>query len=222
MDQRNVNRPARRASSAYEAGKLLVDCLAVVREHYAAGEIPEEVSSLFLRGIRSGTIKAYQSVWRCCIRWCIDVSCDPLGSFLNQVLQHLTSFYEWGKAYRTINVHRSMLSATRPTIDGMDGMGGKPPLLKRLLRAVYNQRTPMPKYSNFWDAALVTARQKELGLTVSLTLKQLTPNTVLLLGLTSFMCVAEIAVINLSSVHQLFFFHITAMQVPIVGTIRSI
>ena len=92
-----------------------------------------------------------------------------------------------------------MLSATLPEIDRTDV--GKHPLVRRLLKAIYNQRTPGPRYSNFWDADLVLISQKELGPTVSLTLKQLSLKTVLLLALASFMRVSEIAVINLSSVH---------------------
>ena len=116
---------------------------------------------------------------------------------LVQVLEYLTFLYEIGRSYRTINVHRSMLSGKLPEIDGVHI--GKHPMVTRLLKAVYNKRTPRAKYDAFWDADKALCSVKELGATESLPLKQITLKTVLLLALSAFLRVSELASIDVKS-----------------------
>lgn len=113
---------------------------------------------------------------------------------LNQVLEYLTDLFEAGRSYRTVNLHRSMLSST---LSGIEGASiGKHPMVSKLLRAIYNRRTPKAKYSSIWDADLVLNKLKELGPNESLSLKQITLKTVLILALATFARVSELASIN--------------------------
>ena len=61
---------------------------------------------------------------------------------LAKILEFLSSLVNEGKAYRTINVARSMLSSTLDKIDGCDV--GKHPLIVRLMRGAYNKKPPVP------------------------------------------------------------------------------
>ena len=195
---RLVDGPTRRATSAVSTAEFSLDRLAVVRKRYSARSIPDNVSNLLLGGNRDGTLSAYQSAWRCWYRWCRERTRDPVNAALSQVLEYLTFLFETGRSYRTINVHRSMLSSTLTDIENLEV--GKHPLVRKLLKAVYNLRTPRAKYASFWDADKVLERIRQYGPTDSLPLKGLTLKTVLILALATFARVSELASIEASSV----------------------
>ena len=133
-EQHFVDGTARRAASTVAATVLSIHRLAFVRQRYATKQIPVNMSSLQLEGNRSGTQRAYKSAWRVWCRWCGEQSGDPVEPSLTEVLSYLTFLFEHGRSYRTINLHRSMLSSTLPDIDGVNI--GKHPLVCKLLKAV--------------------------------------------------------------------------------------
>ena len=96
-------------------------------------------------------------------------------------------------------MHRSALSNTLQTIDGQDI--GKHPLVCKLLKAIYNLRTPRPKYSAIWSADNVLENIKELGPSQTLTLKNLTLKSILLLALACFARVSELSTIDFHSLN---------------------
>jgi hypothetical protein len=57
---------------------------------------------------------------------------------------------------------------------------GQHPLVNRLLKGVYNQRPPQPRYSATWDVDVVT---KHLGSNESLSLKHISQKLVVLMAL---------------------------------------
>ena len=68
---------------------------------------------LLLEGDREATSASYQSAWNGWFNWCLQSDEDPLSpSGIGTVLRFLTFLFKEGKAYRTINVCRSMLSGT--------------------------------------------------------------------------------------------------------------
>jgi len=139
------------------------------------------VSELLLECNRAGTSRAYQSAWKLWIDWSRSGLFDPMSPSLAQVLEYLSFLFASGKAYRTINVHRSMLSTTLPAVDGHEI--GKHPLVCRLLKGIFNRRTPESRYSYFWDADMVIGKLKELGPNAELSMKLATYKTALLLAL---------------------------------------
>ncbi len=57
--------------------------------------------------------------------------------------------FKEGKAGSTINVYRSALSST---LDPEEGAGiGNHPLVVLLMKGIYNQRPPTPKYTSTWS-----------------------------------------------------------------------
>lgn len=134
----------RRTSPANGAEIIPADRLAFVRERYAAQGLPGNVSGLLLEGSWRNTHRAYQSAWRCWNNWCLERSKDSVSPTLSQVLEYLTFLFDLGRSYRTINVHRSMLSGTLPRIETFEI--GKHPLVCKLLKDIYNKRTPGAKY----------------------------------------------------------------------------
>ena len=127
--------------------------LAVIRSKYEARNLPEGVIKYLLALGRSSTSTTYQSAWNAWLDWCVQRDQDPLSPALNAVLTFLCSLAESGKAYRTINVYRSILSVTVYKIEGFDV--GKHPLVVRLMKGISNLIPPSAKYSEFWDVNIV-------------------------------------------------------------------
>ena len=80
---------------------------------------------------------------------------------------------------------------------------GSHPLVARLLKGVYNLRTPSPRHSSTWDVTNVTGYLKTLFLLDQLSLKLLTLKTVMLCALSSALreqtlCALDIKFLNKS------------------------
>jgi len=70
---------------------------------------------------------------------------------------------------------------THGPIDGV--VVGKHPLVCRLLKGIYNQRPPQPRYSCTWDVGLVLDHIRSWGPTVTLTQKKISLKLAMLLAL---------------------------------------
>jgi site-specific recombinase XerD len=123
---------------------------------------------------------------------------DPFSADLAVILDFLSSLKDAGKAYSTINVHRSMLSQTLDLIEGLPI--GENPLVVRLLKACYNNNPPQPRYPAMWEPEKVLSYIASLGENGSLSLSQLAGKAVTLIALATLLRVAEIAAIGLQSV----------------------
>ena len=84
--------------------------LAVVRGRMESSGLSGQVVDLLLGGVRKTTSAAYQFAWNGWHGWCVQRGADPMSPSLVKVLEFLTWLVDKGKAYRTINVSRSMLS----------------------------------------------------------------------------------------------------------------
>ena len=94
---------------------------------------------------------------------------------MNSVLDYLAKLFDLGLQYRTINVHRSAISAYHVPMEGV--RVGKHPRVCDLLKGVFNSRNPKPKYSFIWDVDKVLLYLRSLSgdlsdklLTVKLTM----------------------------------------------------
>ena len=93
-----------------------------------------------------------------------------LSASLTVVLDFLCDLQEEGKAYRSINVSRSILSATLVKIEGFDV--GKPPLVIKLMLGIFNSNPPKPRYNSFWDINSVLSYLEGLSPDTSLSFKE--------------------------------------------------
>ena len=80
---------------------------------------------------------------------------------LSLILEFLIDQFEEGKAFRTLNVYRSSLSALLPEIDGYKV--GSHPLISQLLKGIFNLRSPAPKYFHTWNVSTMLGFIKSLG-----------------------------------------------------------
>ena len=121
-----------------------------------------------------------------------------MSASLTVVLDFLSDLHGEGKAYRLINVSRSMLSATLDKIEGFDV--GKHPLVIKLMLGIFNSNPPRPRYNSFWDINSVLSYLEGLGPDTSLSFKNISSKLVMLLALTSLFRVSEIAAIDFKSI----------------------
>lgn len=115
--------------------------------------------------------------------------CDPLAPHLDDCLEFLTSRVFSQKVRLTVLL-MSMLSATLPKLEGFEV--GKHPLIMELMKGIYNERPPQPRYTHTWDLNRVL-RHLSLKNREQMSLKELAGWTALLLALAAFIRVAELA-----------------------------
>jgi hypothetical protein len=152
-----------------------------------------------MAGNRANTTAAYESAWGKWADWCVGKGADPLCANLACVLEFLADLHASGKSYRTINVHRSMLSKTLSTIEGVSIE--EHPLVVRFLRGCYNANPPGPKYSAIWDPDQVLRFIVSIGENQHLSLINLTCKMVTLVALATLMRVSEIASISFGTIN---------------------
>ena len=127
--------------------------------------ISSNAAKLISMSRRPGSIAANKSAWNKWVSWCcrqqIDPVCWPLSEILNylstlfekglqyrdpicwplsEILNYLSTLFEKVLQYRTINSHRSAISAYHKYVDGKPV--GKHPRVCALLTGVFNQRSP--------------------------------------------------------------------------------
>ena len=94
------------------------------------------------------------------------------------MLKFLTELFEAGCGYSSINSARSAVSAI--SIDAAETLG-QCPLISKFMRGVFNSRPQLPRYSMTWDVNIVLTFLKNWAPAESLSLKQLSLKTTLLL-----------------------------------------
>ena len=82
---------------------------------------------------------------------------DPTRCSVTDGLDYLADLFLQGRPYRSINVHRSAISAYHiPMVVGNAIVPvGKHPMVSRLMSGVHNLRPPIAKYSFTWDIETV-------------------------------------------------------------------
>ncbi len=91
-----------------------------------------------------------------------------------------------------------MLSNTLEPIEGWPI--GRHPLIKNLLKGIYNRNPPRPRYSHTWDVRIVLDYLKLLGQPKELDLMPLSCKTVMLVALATFFRVSDLRNIARSSI----------------------
>lgn len=117
------------------------------------------------------------------MRFCNRRQIHPYHPSIVQVLEFLTSLFQAGLGYSSINAARSALSALlsckqRTAV-------GTHPLVTRFLKGTYELRPPTAKYSHIWDASIVLNHLRTEYPINGLSLKQTCQKLVMLIALTT-------------------------------------
>ncbi len=100
-----------------------------------------------------------------------------------EIIVFLTSLYNKGLSYNSLNVARSALSSFVELHGGHTV--GSHPLINRFLKGVYTKRPPVPRYEVIWDVRVVFNYLRKLSPANSLSLKQLSLKLVMLIALST-------------------------------------
>ena len=112
-----------------------------------------------------------------------DNQIDPIQCPLKHILDYLAHLYENNFEYRSINNHRSAISAYHCEIDGFKT--GQHPKVTALLKGVANERPPRPKHNMIWDVEQVLVTLREFPSYKVMSYKQMTLKVTTLLAITS-------------------------------------
>ena len=136
-------------------GEELIDTssLAGFRKTLLCEGISENASHIIVNFRRKGTLSNYESGWRKWGSWCLERKIDPFQAPVKDIIEYLTSLFNYVNEYRTINLHRSAISAFHEYIDGLPA--GKHPRICSLVSGVFNLRPPKPRYMFVWDVKQV-------------------------------------------------------------------
>ena len=99
-------------------------------------------------------------------------------------------------------MYRSAVSSTVPPLHDNVPVGQSPSVV-RVMRGIYNQRPPLPRYSRTWDVATVLENIRSLGPNTALTLSHLSWKLWMLLALAQAARVCEICHLDIRAMRFL-------------------
>ena len=132
----------------------------------------------------------------------ISLTTHSLASGIAGVVQEVQipfqghNLHKEGYQYRSLNAYRSAISSVHERVDGFTV--GQHPLVTRLMKGVFNDRPPLPRYTCTWNVQTVLTCISSWGSNDSLSLKQLSWKTTMLLALTRPSRSADLSQLSLS------------------------
>ena len=161
----------------------------------ASKGISDKAAKLISDSRRGSSISSYELAWRQWAGWCGKREVDPFQCPLKFILDYLPDLFGKGLEYRTINVHRSAISAYNVPLHGSPI--GWSPLICSLLSGVFNLRPPQPRYPFIWDVEKVLCYLKSLPAHKNLSNKELTLKLTMMLALSATFRCSEISYLNI-------------------------
>ena len=114
-------------------------------------------------------------------------------------MNYLSTLFDEGLQYRTVNAHWSAISAYHNFINGKPI--GKHPKVCALLTGIFNKRPPQPRYTFISDVDVVlTYIKNDMSVNSQLSEKNLTYNLTVLLALSSALRASSIQHLNINCI----------------------
>ena len=148
-----------------------------LRERLGKQGLSGQATDLILKSWRTKTNKSFDSMFGQWNRWCVARGSNPFSGPVSAVANFFASLYQ-----DSVNAYRTAISSVHEKVDGVQV--GQHPVITRLIKGVFNERPPVPRYSNTWDVQKVLSHLESLGQSESLSLKALSLKTVFLLAIT--------------------------------------
>ena len=168
------------------------------REGCRGAMLSEQATKIMDESRRQGTRRAYSHPWEEWVGWCEFWQEDPVQDPVELVANFLTEKFQSGLAYRTINVYRSAISAKHSLVQGLPV--GQHAIIVKLLKGMFNEKPPQPKYMETWDAAVVLDHMRaQQPMDELLSLRDLSLKVCMLMALTSASRASELHKLKISS-----------------------
>ena len=178
------------------------NCMSSIRSIYRKQGFSKETTRIIMASWKSGTKRQYNAF---ITRWCQHCSRRDINSIsptLDQILEFMTTLFETGLGYSSLNTARGALSALGIKIDGTSV--GAHPLVVRYMKGVFNLRPTKPRYSGTWDVSMVLRFLQTWSSVKLMSLKQLTLKLTMLIALTNAARVQSIHQIHVHNMKKCF------------------
>ena len=145
----------------------------------------ERATNIVLQSWRQSSQKQYDAHIGKWLLFYTKRQTDPICPTISMAVEFLTTLYEEGLSYSSINSARCALSAILDSHDSTHQTFGVHPDVKRFIKGIFQSRPPLPRYSKTWDVNLVLQYLGAMGSSQELSLKHLTLKLVMLVALTT-------------------------------------
>ena len=145
--------------------------------------ISEVAAKLIMASWRDGTKKQYSTYITKWQKFCNQRQISHIQPSVVYVLDFLTLLYQQGLTYSAINTAQSALSSYITLENGT--CVGKHPLVSRLMKGIFQEKLPRPKYTEIWDVSIVLSYLQSFSPVDKLFLKELTLKLLVLILLVS-------------------------------------
>ena len=159
--------------------------MSFMRSLYKNRGFSERATNIVLQSWRQSSQKKYDAHIRKWLFFCTKRQTDPICPTISMAVEFLTTLYEEGLSYSSINSARCALSAILDSHDSTHQTFGVHPDVKRFIKGIFQSRPPLPRYSKTWDVNLVLQYLGAMGSSQELSLKHLTLKLVMLVAITT-------------------------------------
>ena len=156
--------------------------LSCVRKSLEEAGISEQATTIMLKAWRQGTHKQYDTYLKEWVLYCNSAGCDPLSAPLYVVINYVADL-PGRVGYSAVNTARSALSSVITLRDGSSF--GKHPMVKRLLKGVFEDKPFLPRYGKTWDLNVLLCFLRTLPEYDMISLKELTYKLAVLVAILS-------------------------------------
>ncbi|CAH3177458.1 unnamed protein product [Porites lobata] len=145
--------------------------------------ISEAAAKLIMASWGDRTKKQYSTYLTKWQKFCNQRQISHIQPSVVSVLDFLTLLYQQGLTYSAINTARSALSSYITLENGT--CVGKHPLVSQLMKGIFQEKPPRPKYTEIWDVSIVLSYLQSLSAVDRLSLRELTLKLLVLILLVS-------------------------------------
>ena len=157
--------------------------LSDIRESIKNKGFSDKTVAIMCAGWSAATHKQYSTYLKKWETFCVTKQWNKTNSCVNNILDFLTSLFESGYSYSSINTAKSALLTIVTVNDSKDWNTNSD--IVRFFKGVYNMKTPLPKYTSTWDVDTFLRFLTTLMPLHELSLKHLTLKAVSLIALVS-------------------------------------
>ncbi|XP_072166763.1 uncharacterized protein [Diadema setosum] len=178
---------------------LLIDepiILPIIRQHLQGTGLSDETTKIILSAWRQSTHKQYSVYTRKWLDFCNRRQTNPMQLPVKEVLDFLTLLFK-NSGYSALNTARSALASVALT-DGYTVSSH--PLISRFMKGVFHLKPPRARYQTTWDVKFVLDYLPNLPELNSMSLKDLSLKTCMLIALVSAQRVQTLQLLNIDDI----------------------
>jgi hypothetical protein len=161
----------------------------------------KQTVNIIMSSWKLGTKKQYWMFTKRWFQYCSEEQVNSVRPTLDNILEFLTSLFDKGLGYSSLNTIRGALSALGIKCDGH--LVGSHPLVVRYMKGVYNLRPTLARYTHIWDVSKVLSYLRKLSPVKYIILKDLTLKLCMLIALTCATRTQSIHLLSVNNVHKL-------------------